>query len=119
MLTANDIRKFLPEHSGTRLPMIMSQKANGQQGEYMNERDILYKLFFDMKKDVNELKKMFLDMLQNPSSASSILAHDSFLQDTSADTMEMEQPSLKPILPASPQHNVYERQYHPGTCGSG
>lgn len=102
MLTANDIRKFLPEHSGTRLPMIMNQKSNGQQGEYMNERDILYKLFFDMKKDVNELKKMFLDLLQNPSSASSILAHD-FLRETSADTMEMEQPILKPILPASPQ----------------
>lgn len=103
MLTANDIRKFLPEHSGTRLPMIMNQKSNGQHGEYMNERDILYKLFFDMKKDVNELKKMFLDMLQNPSSASSILAHDSFLRESSADTLDMEQPMLKPILPASPQ----------------
>jgi DNA-binding NtrC family response regulator len=103
MLAANDIRKFLPEHSGTRLPMIMNQKSNGQQGEYMNERDILYKLFFDMKKDVNELKKMFLDMLQNPSSASTMLAHDSFLRETSADTMDMEQPMLKPILPASPQ----------------
>jgi DNA-binding NtrC family response regulator len=103
MLSANDIRKFLPEHSGTRLPMIMNQKSNGQQGEYMNERDILYKLFFDMKKDVNELKKMFLDMLQNPSSASTMLAHDSFLRETSADTIDMEQPMLKPILPASPQ----------------
>ncbi|MGL6269058.1 MAG: helix-turn-helix domain-containing protein, partial [Chitinophagaceae bacterium] len=103
MLTANDIRRFLPEHSGTRLPMIMNQKSNGQAGEYMNERDILYKLFFDMKKDVNELKKMFLDMLQNPASASSILAHDSFLREGSTDTLDMEQPMLKPILPASPQ----------------
>jgi DNA-binding NtrC family response regulator len=103
MLTGNDIRKFLPEHSGTRLPMIMNSKSSGQQGEYMNERDILYKLFFDMKKDVNELKKMFLEMLQNPSSASSMLAHDSFLQETSSDVMEMEQPVLKPMLPVSSQ----------------
>jgi DNA-binding NtrC family response regulator len=29
----------------------------------------LYKLFFDMKKDVTELKKMFLEMLQNPEMA--------------------------------------------------
>jgi len=36
-------------------------------GEFANEREILYKLFFDMKKDVNELKKMFLEILQNPS----------------------------------------------------
>ena len=38
--------------------------ANGP--EFANEREILYKLFFDMKKDVTELKRMFLDMLQNP-----------------------------------------------------
>jgi transcriptional regulator with PAS, ATPase and Fis domain len=36
-------------------------------GEFANEREILYKLFFDMKKDVNELKKMFFEILQNPS----------------------------------------------------
>jgi DNA-binding NtrC family response regulator len=100
MLTANDIRRFLPEHSGTRLPMLMGTKGTGQAGEFMNERDILYKLFFDMKKDVTELKKMFLDILQNPSSASSILAHDSFLREMPADNMEMDQASLKPILPS-------------------
>jgi DNA-binding NtrC family response regulator len=39
-------------------------------GEFANEREILYKLFFDMKKDVNELKKMFFEILQNPTIAS-------------------------------------------------
>jgi transcriptional regulator with PAS, ATPase and Fis domain len=38
-------------------------------GEFANEREILYKLFFDMKKDVNELKKMFFEILQNPNIA--------------------------------------------------
>src|SRR6185503_21069236 len=33
---------------------------------FANEREILYKLFFDMKKDVTELKKMFFEVLQNP-----------------------------------------------------
>ena len=49
----------------------------------MNERDILYKLFFDMKKDVTELKKMFLEILQNPSTISSVsnAVEASFLQD--------------------------------------
>ena len=37
--------------------------------EFANEREILYKLFFDMKKDVTELKRMFLEMLQNPAMA--------------------------------------------------
>ena len=43
-----------------------SGPGNLSQSEFANEREILYKLFFDMKKDVNELKKMFFDILQNP-----------------------------------------------------
>ena len=43
--------------------------AGQPHGEFANEREILYKLFFDMKKDVTELKKMFLEILQNPSLA--------------------------------------------------
>ena len=37
-----------------------------------NVREILYTLFFDMKKDVNELKKMFFEILQNPGMAQNI-----------------------------------------------
>jgi len=57
---------FLPQHNMHNMPMV----TNGTPvGEFANEREILYKLFFDMKKDVNELKKMFLEILQNPSIA--------------------------------------------------
>jgi transcriptional regulator with PAS, ATPase and Fis domain len=52
-------------------------------GEFANEREILYKLFFDMKKDVTELKKMFLEILQNPSLAGNAanFTHESLLND--------------------------------------
>ncbi len=66
-LNAQQLRKFLPEKIMSRMPMLASDAA--PQGEFANEREILYKLFFDMKKDVTELKKMFLDILQNPSLA--------------------------------------------------
>ena len=55
---------FLPQHNMHNMPMVTSGTP---VGEFANEREILYKLFFDMKKDVNELKKMFLEILQNPS----------------------------------------------------
>jgi len=62
---ARELKKFLPDHSANRLPVLAH--ANGQGShEFANEREILYKLFFDMKKDVTELKRMFLDILQNP-----------------------------------------------------
>ena len=46
------------------MPILASTNGNGS--EFANEREILYKLFFDMKKDVTELKRMFLEVLQNP-----------------------------------------------------
>jgi len=63
-IMAKDLNKFLQPYSSNRLPVLASQ--NGHNHDFSNEREILYKLFFDMKKDVTELKRMFLDILQNP-----------------------------------------------------
>jgi DNA-binding NtrC family response regulator len=66
LITAADLRRFLPETSNNRLPMLLSANGGVAGHEFANEREILYKLFFDMKKDVTELKKMFVEILQNP-----------------------------------------------------
>ncbi|MBV9986296.1 MAG: sigma-54-dependent Fis family transcriptional regulator [Chitinophagaceae bacterium] len=80
LVTASDMRRFLPEKTVNRLPVLA---APAHTGEFANEREILYKLFFDMKKDVTELKKMFLDILQNPSLVSSAANYtrDSLMND--------------------------------------
>ncbi len=69
-ITAAKLRNFIPEHNYSRLPVLAGGAGAVSQTEFANEREILYKLFFDMKKDVNELKKMFFDLLQNPNLAS-------------------------------------------------
>ncbi|MBS1927201.1 MAG: sigma-54-dependent Fis family transcriptional regulator [Chitinophagaceae bacterium] len=68
-VTAGQLQVFLPDHNHSRLPVLVGGNGNVSQAEFANEREILYKLFFDMKKDVNELKKMFFDLLQNPATA--------------------------------------------------
>jgi DNA-binding NtrC family response regulator len=68
-VTAEQLKSFLPEHNYSRLPVLVGGSGAVSQTEFANEREILYKLFFDMKKDVNELKKMFYDLLQNPAMA--------------------------------------------------
>jgi len=67
-INAEVLAGFLPVQNVNNVPML---SGNTPVGEFANEREILYKLFFDMKKDVNELKKMFLEILQNPSIAGS------------------------------------------------
>ncbi|CAN5612038.1 sigma-54 dependent transcriptional regulator [soil metagenome] len=71
-ISATELRNFLPENNFNRLPVLVGGKAALSQQEFANEREILYKLFFDMKKDVNELKKMFFEILQNPGMGSNI-----------------------------------------------
>lgn len=71
------LKQFLPEAPNmNRLPVLAHPQYNGQSGnEFANEREILYKLFFDMKKDVTELKKMFVEIVQNPNSVNTASAY--------------------------------------------
>jgi DNA-binding NtrC family response regulator len=63
LINATTLQGFLPDQSKfSRMPVLAGQN---QGGEFANEREILYKLFFDMKKDVTELKKMFVEILQD------------------------------------------------------
>jgi DNA-binding NtrC family response regulator len=64
-IRSRDLSKFLQPYSGNRLP-VLAHTATSNNQDFANEREILYKLFFDMKKDVTELKKMFVEILQNP-----------------------------------------------------
>ncbi|HEY0039417.1 MAG TPA: sigma-54 dependent transcriptional regulator, partial [Flavisolibacter sp.] len=68
-VNARELSKFLPEApSQNRLPVLAH--VNGNDGhEFNNEREILYKLFFDMKRDVTELKRLFFDVMKNPAAA--------------------------------------------------
>ncbi|MFM8711696.1 MAG: helix-turn-helix domain-containing protein, partial [Sphingomonadales bacterium] len=62
--------------------------------EFANEREILYKLFFDMKKDVTELKRMFVELLQNPELAAT---HPQFVHQL----QEWRGPNTSELLPAT------------------
>ena len=64
-ISSKELGKFLQPYSANRLP-VLAHANGGSTESFANEREILYKLFFDMKKDVTELKKMFFEVLQNP-----------------------------------------------------
>ena len=64
-VTPKELTRFLPEERSNRFPVLAH--SNGQSGhEFASEREIMYRMFFDMRKDVTELKRMFFEVLQNP-----------------------------------------------------
>ena len=108
-VTATAFSRFLPDHSSAnRLPVLASAKPGSSNTEFANEREMLYKLFFDMKKDVTELKRMFVDILQNPANAATAakFANDSLLHEQYSAINELPAQVLAPsYIQSAPAQN--------------
>jgi transcriptional regulator with PAS, ATPase and Fis domain len=59
------LQSYLPV-SGSNLPSVIKDKKS--ESDFSTEREILYKVLFDMKSDLNDLKKLTLELLQNGNS---------------------------------------------------
>ncbi|MFD2566516.1 sigma 54-interacting transcriptional regulator [Pseudotenacibaculum haliotis] len=65
MITGEKLSQYLPNHSGN-LPAVIGK--NTDKNDFATERDIMYKILFDMRNDINDLKKLTLDLMQNGNS---------------------------------------------------
>jgi DNA-binding NtrC family response regulator len=63
-ITAQILRTYLPKDDIERLPAIFSKTGNDPK-TFNSEREILYQVLFDMKKDMNDLKKLVHDIMNN------------------------------------------------------
>ena len=61
LISKEVIKDYLPNVS-ENLPAVISGKS--ENSEFNNEREILYKVLFDMKGDLNDLKKLTLELMQ-------------------------------------------------------
>jgi transcriptional regulator with PAS, ATPase and Fis domain len=68
-IDANRLQHYLPKQN--TLPALYKGTIEDKDG--VSERDILYKVLFDMKKDFNDLKKLFLDAFPNQAKASQLV----------------------------------------------
>ncbi|MBN7813174.1 sigma-54-dependent Fis family transcriptional regulator [Algoriphagus sp. H41] len=81
-VNAQTLSKYLPaESSASRLPMALGSGSSGDHIDF-SERDLLYKVLFDMKKDMNDLKKLVLESYQNGGINSTIMQkHQGLFED--------------------------------------
>jgi transcriptional regulator with PAS, ATPase and Fis domain len=56
------LKSYLPD-IGSNLPAVIADKK--KQGDFSDEREILYKVLFDMKRDLNDLKKLTLELMES------------------------------------------------------
>ena len=61
-ISAATLQSYLPVQ-GNNLPSVIKDKKS--ESDFSTEREILYKALFDMKSDLNDLKKLTLELIQN------------------------------------------------------
>lgn len=60
LITAQNIIQYLPNYNNN-LPAVIGGSA---KNDFSTERDIMYKILFDMRSDINDLKKLTLDLMK-------------------------------------------------------
>jgi len=62
-ITPEKLIQYLPKNRGN-LPAIIGNTSSSNS-DFANERDIMYKILFDMRNDINDLKKLTLDIMKS------------------------------------------------------
>ena len=60
------LKGYLPD-VGSNLPAVINTKK--PESDFSNEREILYKVLFDMQRDINDLKKLTMELMKSGNSA--------------------------------------------------
>ncbi len=74
-INAETLLKYLPQGQINELPVLYK----GEDSAKFNERDLLYKVLFDMKKDMNDLKQLVMNLMQNEHDLSDNLGESNHL----------------------------------------
>jgi len=70
-ITSDIMVQYLPEIGHSNLPAVVNQQ-NAQEGNDYSEREILYKILFEMRQDVSDLKSIVLELMQNRTNESAL-----------------------------------------------
>lgn len=60
LITADTLAKYLPQSSQTKLPVLFKESSTHN---VTSERDILYKVLFDMRNDITDMKKLIAEII--------------------------------------------------------
>lgn len=72
------LSQYLPQEHRSNLPMTLNP---GNSKEDFSERDILYKVLFDMKKDMVDLKKLVVEIIQNGLTNTTFSEHSPYISE--------------------------------------
>ena len=99
-ITSSILKLYLP---GNEVGLVSVSGPSEQQSDksFTNEREILYQVLFDMKKDMNELKKVVRDLLAGKINTQDVAIVDDPEVSLTPVYVPKTQPNLQPALPVA------------------
>lgn len=79
VITADVLKKYLPDYYPNKLPAIYKKELIDEK-TFTTEREILYKFLFDMKSDLNNLKKLVHEIVDKGSNLDELKNADQLIQ---------------------------------------
>ncbi len=104
-ISADSLRRYLPEGSFNELPVLYQSESKDTA---LSERDLLYKVLFDMKKDIHELKKIVSDIINNDDRPVLPAESPAHFLDPGEDMKVSFHPSEKKVPVAKEFHDEFE-----------
>lgn len=90
VIDAATLIKYLPRSQSGDLPVLYK----GEDASKFNERELLYKVLFDMKKDMNDLKQLVMNLMQQDTAISSNIGENTqLIQRLYRDLEEIREPA--------------------------
>jgi transcriptional regulator with PAS, ATPase and Fis domain len=125
-ITATKLNGYIPNSSTSNLPAVVPNSKS--KSDFSNEREILYKVLFDMKGDLNDLKKLTMELLKNNDSQKVQDDNENLIrkiygnedeEEMDLDVDSQEEPSMNVLHLPEPQkpersyaNDSYEDKYH-------
>jgi len=109
-ITASLLRQYLPA-TKANLPAVINK--NGSGGDFASEREILYKVLFDMKSDLNDLKKLTHELMNASNMDQAKAQHEGLIQkiygeETPSDEALPFEPSHESVKESAPYNDNFD-----------
>ncbi len=95
-ISSETLGKYLPDYTSVKLPALLNQE---DQKTFASEREILYKILFDLKNDMNDLKKLVLDLMKKGIDSSD-------LHEDNAEILEKLYGHVNPVVTTTPSKTI-------------
>lgn len=103
---------YLPNSGNSNLPAVVEKSKS--ESDFSNEREILYKVLFDMKGDLTDLKKLTMELLKNNDSQKVQEENEGLIQKIyggNGEEMQEEETSMKVLQLPEPQPQIETTSY--------